>query len=55
MLNLLYGGSRFATEALVNATAKLNAQVSYLHPLLQLQPCSEFNIFDDLTNKSEID
>lgn len=27
MLNVLYGGSRFATEALVNATAQLNRQV----------------------------
>ena len=41
MLNLLYGGSRFATEALVNATAKLDAQVSYLHPLLLLQPLKQ--------------
>ena len=28
MLNVLYGGSRFATEALVNATSQLHKQVS---------------------------
>lgn len=28
MLNVLYGGSRYATEALANATFKLDSQVS---------------------------
>ena len=31
MLNLLYGGSRYAAEALINTTQQLNAQV-WLHP-----------------------